>query len=75
MRLGILGNMNNNHFSLMRYMRDLGIDAHLLLYSDDGLEEVVILFPNVIHLRSRNGANTLSKQICPIEGWEFSGRF
>lgn len=39
MKLGILGNMNNNHFSLMRYMRDLGIDAHLLLYSDDGTGE------------------------------------
>jgi hypothetical protein len=28
--------MNNNHFSLMRYLRDLGADAHLLLYSTDG---------------------------------------
>ena len=36
MKLGLLGNMNNNHFSLMRYMRDLGVDAYLLLYSDDG---------------------------------------
>lgn len=28
--------MNNNHFSLMRYFRDMGIDAYLLLYSNDG---------------------------------------
>lgn len=36
MRVGIIGNMNNNHFSLMRYLRDLGVDAYLLLYSNDG---------------------------------------
>lgn len=28
--------MNNNGFAMMRYFRDLGFDAHLLLYSDDG---------------------------------------
>lgn len=36
MRIGLIGNMNNNNFSLMRYFRDLGADAHLLLYKDDG---------------------------------------
>jgi glycosyltransferase involved in cell wall biosynthesis len=36
MKVGILGNMNNSGFAIMRYFRDLGIDAHLLLYSDDG---------------------------------------
>lgn len=36
MRVGIIGNMNNNGFALMRYFRDLGVDAHLLLFSDDG---------------------------------------
>ncbi len=36
MKVGIIGNMNNNHFSLMRYFRDLGIDAYLLLYTNDG---------------------------------------
>jgi hypothetical protein len=36
MKVAILGNMNNNGFSLMRYLRDLGVDAHLLLYSNDG---------------------------------------
>ena len=36
MKVALLGNMNNNHFSLMRYLRDLGIDASLLLYSSDG---------------------------------------
>lgn len=33
----MLGNMNNNNFSLMRYFRDIGIDAHLLLSSNDGV--------------------------------------
>jgi len=28
--------MNNNNFSIMRYFRDLGADAHLLLYKGDG---------------------------------------
>jgi hypothetical protein len=29
--------MNNNHFAMMRYFRDLGADAHLLLYDNDGV--------------------------------------
>lgn len=32
MRLALVGNMNNNFFSLMRYLRALGVDAHLLRY-------------------------------------------
>ncbi len=28
--------MNNNNFALLRYFRDLGVDAHLLLMSNDG---------------------------------------
>jgi glycosyltransferase involved in cell wall biosynthesis len=36
MKIGLIGNMNNNNFSMMRYFRDLGADAHLLLYSNDG---------------------------------------
>lgn len=35
-RIGIVGNMNNNGFAIMRYFRDLGADAHLLLYDNDG---------------------------------------
>lgn len=30
--------MNNNHFALMRYFRDLGADAHVLMYSNDGID-------------------------------------
>lgn len=37
MKIGLIGNMNNANFSLMRYLRDLGADAHLLLYSGDGV--------------------------------------
>ena len=36
MRIGILGNMNNNGFSIFRYFLYLGYDAHLLLYDTDG---------------------------------------
>lgn len=36
MKIALVGNMNNNNFAIMRYFRDLGADAHLLLNSDDG---------------------------------------
>lgn len=36
MKVALVGNMNNNNFSLLRYLRDIGVDAHLLLYSNDG---------------------------------------
>ncbi len=35
-RIAIIGNMNNNGFSLLRYFRDLGADAYLLTFSNDG---------------------------------------
>ena len=35
MRVGLIGNMNNNHFVLARYLRDEGIDAHLVLASNE----------------------------------------
>jgi glycosyltransferase involved in cell wall biosynthesis len=34
-RVALLGNMNNNLFTLMRYLRDAGVDAHLLVFSSD----------------------------------------
>ena len=35
-KIAVLGNMNNAGFVLMRHLRDLGEDAHLLLYKNDG---------------------------------------
>jgi len=35
MRVAIIGNMNNCFFTLMRYFRDLNIDAHLYLYENE----------------------------------------
>lgn len=35
MRVALIGNMNNNNFSIMRYFRDFGIDAHLILFKND----------------------------------------
>lgn len=35
MRVALIGNMNNNFFSLMRYLRDAGVDAELLLFADE----------------------------------------
>ncbi|MBT7556910.1 hypothetical protein HN615_08300 [Candidatus Woesearchaeota archaeon] len=40
MKIALLGNTCNNNFALMRYLRDLGADAHLLLFSNEGLGEV-----------------------------------
>ena len=36
MKLALIGNMNNNNFAMLRYFRDLGVNAHLLLMSNDG---------------------------------------
>lgn len=33
--VAFIGNMNNNHFSIARYLRDRGIDAHVLMYHSD----------------------------------------
>lgn len=35
MRVACLGNMNNNMFCLVRYLRDRGYDAHLLMLSHE----------------------------------------
>lgn len=35
MRIACLGNMNNNMFVLARYLRDMGHDAHLFLFSNE----------------------------------------
>ena len=40
MRIALLGNTCNNNFSIMRYFRTLGVDAHLLLYSDEGFTDL-----------------------------------
>jgi len=45
MKVAILGNMNNNGFAIMRYMRDLGVDAHLLLYANDGVGSIAHFRP------------------------------
>ena len=35
MRVACIGNMNNNVFSLVRFLPDRGIDAHLLILNND----------------------------------------
>jgi len=35
MKIALIGNMNNIPFSLMRYLRDLGLDAHLFMYENE----------------------------------------
>ena len=36
-RIAIVGNMNNAGFTMLRYFRDLGADASLLLWANDGV--------------------------------------
>lgn len=35
MKVALVGNMNNNNFAMLRYLRDLGVDAHLLLFENE----------------------------------------
>jgi hypothetical protein len=35
MRVALISNMNNNYFALLRYLRDMGIDAHLFRFIDE----------------------------------------
>jgi hypothetical protein len=35
MRVALIGNMNNANFAALRHLRDQGLDAHLLMYSDE----------------------------------------
>lgn len=35
MKIALIGNTNNNNFSIMRYFRDEGIDAHLFPFSNE----------------------------------------
>jgi len=34
-RIALIGNMNNNHFAMVRYLRACGIDADLLLFDNE----------------------------------------
>jgi len=34
-KVAFLGNMNNNHFSMARFLRDRGVDAEVLLYDQE----------------------------------------
>lgn len=36
-KIAVIGNMNNVGFCIMRYLRDLGYEANLILYSNDGV--------------------------------------
>jgi hypothetical protein len=37
MKIGLIGNMNNNNFALLRYFHEIGVEADLLLMVDDGI--------------------------------------
>jgi hypothetical protein len=35
MKIALIGNMNNNHFAMMRYFHDLGVEAHLFKFANE----------------------------------------
>ena len=39
MKVALIGNMNNNFFSILRYLRDMNIDATLYLFKNDGIDD------------------------------------
>ena len=45
MKVAFIGNMNNNNFAIMRFFRDLGADAHLLLWAGDGADTLTHFTP------------------------------
>jgi hypothetical protein len=45
MKIALIGNMNNNNFSMMRYFRDLGADAYLLPFAGDGARSLTHFTP------------------------------
>jgi hypothetical protein len=45
MKIALIGNMNNNGFSLLRYFLDLGVEAALFPYSDDGVGNLTHFCP------------------------------
>lgn len=47
MRLALIGNTCQINFSLMRYLRNLGVDAHLLLFSNEGNEDSNLYTNNI----------------------------
>lgn len=44
-KIAIVGNMNNNGFALLRYLRDLGADAWLLPFNTDGVGNLAHFAP------------------------------
>ena len=39
MKIALIGNMNNANFSLLRYFTDLGHEAHLYLFENEGMND------------------------------------
>ena len=38
-KIGLIGNMNNNNFAMLRYLIDMGFDAKLILMKNDGKDK------------------------------------
>lgn len=44
-KIGLIGNMNNNNFSILRYLLDLNINVDLVLMADDGVDTLEHFHP------------------------------
>lgn len=68
MKIGLLGNMNNNNFALLRYFHDIGVDADLLLMADDGIGPLT-------HFSPESDTWDINKWAPHIKQLEVSNRF
>lgn len=72
MKIAVVGNMNNNGFALMRYFCELGEDAHLFLYSNDGQGSLSHFAPesddwNLARWNNRIHELSFSNSLVPIQ--------
>lgn len=68
MKIGLIGNMNNNNFALLRYFHDIGVDADLLLMTDDGVGALT-------HFSPESDTWDIKKWAPHIKRLEVSNRF
>lgn len=61
-RIALVGNMNNNAFSQMRYFRDLGVDAVVFPFSTDAEGQAAHFSPQCDTYRW----DTWRKYVCPL---------
>ena len=63
MKIGLIGNMNNNNFAFLRYLIDLGYDAKLIIFKNEMMGNSSHFHLMQIHGKSKSGINILFNAI------------